>query len=188
MKTVILIDSGRKFIEQRNEILKTINLYADQFEETEVVDISSMNFKDCVGCFNCWIKTPGLCNSEENNELNLKIMNSDSLVIVSEMTYGGFSASAKRVIDKFIPNVLPHMTIVNSEIHHKKRYKKYPNLIGVAYASEISLKYKGNFNQLLNAVAHNFHSMKVNSIMIDTEYNLDNLSKNLNEILAGGVS
>lgn len=187
MKGIVLIDSGRKFIEQRNEILRAINLYAEKNENIEVFDVSGVNFKECVGCFNCWIKTPGLCNSEENNELNAKIMSSDNLVIVSELNYGGFSASSKRVIDKLIPNVLPHMTLINSEIHHSKRYKKYPNLVGIAYANEISLKYKGNFTQLLTAMGHNFHSKKVNLIMIDREYNLDNLNKTLDRVLEGEV-
>ncbi|MGL4655564.1 MAG: hypothetical protein ACRCWM_06760 [Sarcina sp.] len=186
METIILIDSGRKFIERRNEILKVLNLYAESNEAIEVFDISSVKFKECVGCFNCWTKTPGLCNSEENNELNFKLMNSDNLVIVSEMNYGGFSTSAKRVIDKFVPNVLPHMTIINSEIHHKKRYKKYPNLFTVAYADEITPKYKGQFSHLTSAMGRNLRSNKVSSIMIDKDFNLEEIGKTLNKTLGTG--
>ena len=182
MKTIVLIDSGRKFINQRNEILKAINLSVEFNSNIEVFDISSVNFKECVGCFNCWVKNPGLCNSEENNELNKKIVNSDNLVIVSEMTYGGFSASAKRVMDKIIPNVLPYMTVIHSELHHVKRYKKYPNLLTIGYAGEIMPKYTDLFTSTSIAIGRNIHSKETNSMMIDSKFDLKVLIAKLDEI------
>ena len=183
MKTIILIDSGRKFIAQRNKILETINLYKEEKTNIEVFDISSVNFKECIGCFNCWVKNPGLCSSDENNELNAKIIKSDNLVIISEMTYGGFSASAKRVIDKLLPNVLPHMTLINSEMHHVKRYKKYPNLLTIAYADEIIPKYVDLFTSTSIAMGRNFHSKNTKSILIDSNFDLKTLNVKLDEVL-----
>ena len=44
-------------------ILSDIDLKQDaiQQKDTNFIDLSSLQIKNCMGCFGCWTKTPGKC-------------------------------------------------------------------------------------------------------------------------------
>ena len=80
--------------------------------------------KPCGGCFGCWLKTPGKCVINDRcTDIPEKLSECNELVIVTPITYGGYSAAVKAVIDRSIPYILPYFRIVNGEMHHKLRYK-----------------------------------------------------------------
>ena len=50
------------------------------------------DIKRCNGCFSCWQSTPGVCVIEDyGRELAGKIINSDLVVIVTSIRFGGYS-------------------------------------------------------------------------------------------------
>ncbi|MCK4899409.1 MAG: hypothetical protein KAS38_11555 [Anaerolineales bacterium] len=60
----------------------------------------------------------------------------DLMVYLTPITFGGYSSALKRMVDHQIQNVLPFFARVSSETHHRKRYKKYPDLLAVGWMDE----------------------------------------------------
>lgn len=80
--------------------------------------------KPCMGCFGCWIKTPGRCVVNDRcRDIPLYIAKCDEMILISPVLFGGYSESIKAVIDRSIPYILPYFRIVDGEMHHKMRYK-----------------------------------------------------------------
>lgn len=73
----------------------------------------------CVGCFGCWFKTPGRCVINDRASDFAKLMSQhDEVIVISRLTFGGFSPDVKAVFDRSIGFILPFFRIVNGEMHH----------------------------------------------------------------------
>ena len=93
-----------------------------------VINTTVMNIKNCLGCFGCWHVTPGLCVQKDDMPKVLKAeINADLVVFITDVTAGFVSAEMKRINDKSIPLLSPFFELVEGEIHHAKRYEKYPD-------------------------------------------------------------
>ncbi len=78
----------------------------------------------CMGCFGCWIKTPGRCVIADRAQIIPKYMaECDEVVIISPIYCGGYSYKVKAVIDRSIGYLLPYLRIVGGEMHHEMRYE-----------------------------------------------------------------
>ena len=53
MKTLVLNTLGKDYTEQITALIKD--------KEVEIVDTSGMKIAHCMGCNQCWLKTPGIC-------------------------------------------------------------------------------------------------------------------------------
>lgn len=175
---IIILDKGRKFKNLRNKISNII-LKNFKNDAIKVYDLEKEDVDKCIGCFSCWTKTPGLCTSKNTNEINKNIINAQRLVIISELTYGGFSASSKNIIDKLIPNVSPLFKTVHGEVHHKKRYAVSPSIVSISYKDDISTKEKTNLSNIQKAMCINFHSDNTNQFFIDKNTDDDTLMENI---------
>ncbi|MDL2215491.1 flavodoxin family protein [Ruminococcaceae bacterium OttesenSCG-928-N02] len=81
----------------------------------------------CIGCFGCWLKTPGVCILKDGlQHAGATLPQSDEIIIVSQNCYGGYSPSVKKVLDRSIAADLPFFTLRGGEVHHPFRYKKRP--------------------------------------------------------------
>jgi hypothetical protein len=79
----------------------------------------------CVGCFGCWIRTPGRCVKKDGvSEIPARIGRCRELILLSRLTFGGLSPSVKAVMDRSIPGLLPFFTIVNGKSRHASRYNR----------------------------------------------------------------
>ncbi|OCN01678.1 flavoprotein [Clostridium sp. W14A] len=79
--------------------------------------------RHCVGCFGCWVKTPGQCVIHDGYEtVSALLAQCEELILISRCFYGGFSPFVKNVVDRNISYSLPDFTIRNGEMHHKGRY------------------------------------------------------------------
>lgn len=78
----------------------------------------------CIGCFGCWIKTPGRCVIRDfYGDMGEYLSKCSEVVIVSRCCYGGFSPFVKNVLDRSISYLHPCFVIKNGEMHHKMRYE-----------------------------------------------------------------
>lgn len=99
-----------------NEILST--------KKDDILFSANPIVKPCMGCFGCWIKTPGRCViSDRCSDIPLFISKCDEMILISPIIFGCYSESIKAVIDRSIPYILPYLRIVGGEMHHKMRYK-----------------------------------------------------------------
>jgi len=110
----------------------------------------------CMGCFGCWIKTPGRCVVKDSYmNMGKELGKCDELVLVSKCTYGGFSPFVKNVLDRFIPYISPKYRIANNEMHHKRRYDNTIKVSVFFYSANISTKEKDIVHDLVYALALN---------------------------------
>jgi len=78
----------------------------------------------CVGCYNCWLKTPGTCKINDYLKNSGSLLgNSEETVLISQNCYGGYSRQVKNVLDRGISSSLPFFTYRSWKVRHTKRYK-----------------------------------------------------------------
>jgi len=104
--------------------------------EVESFHLLEENIATCVGCFGCWLKTPGECIIKDKGpEIAKKIVQSDLRVYITPITFGGYSYQLKKMIDRLLPTTTPFFKIIKGEIHHVPRYRdeKSNNQIWIGY-------------------------------------------------------
>lgn len=129
-KIIILNGENVSFESRINEYLSHLeNLLNEKGIDVKSFVIREKNVRQCIGCFDCWLKTPGICRFEDDVEEMLReIIKSDILLFASPLIMGMYSALLKRFQDRMLPIIHPYLALVNNECHHKKRYPKYPKL------------------------------------------------------------
>ena len=140
----------------------------DQFEtifpnlNEDITVISNNNsIRSCIGCFGCWIKTPGECVIQDDyKKMGEMIAGSDELIIMSKCYYGSYSPFIKNVLDRSISYVHPFFVIRNGEIHHKSRYKNKIDFKVYFYSEDITAEEMEVAKELViaNGINLNTHS------------------------------
>ena len=91
--------------------------------------LREQDLKPCIGCWHCWLKTPGLCSvPDDTHQIRHAWRHSDLVILASPILAGFVSALLKTVVDKFIPLALPYFTLVDGESVHFHRYEPMPTL------------------------------------------------------------
>jgi hypothetical protein len=113
----------------------------------------------CLGCFQCWTKTPGLCRIDDaGRAVTASIIASDLAVYITPITFGGYSSELKKVIDRNICLVSPFFTSIDGEVHHKPRYERYPRLAVVGVLPAPDPEQEELFRRLVERNAINMHT------------------------------
>lgn len=95
--------------------------------------------KYCIGCFGCWLKTPGTCVIKDKFQHMGELLSVvDELIIVTKATFGSYSSSVKNVLDRSISYVQPFFEKRNGEMHHKERYHKNLIISAIFYGQDIT--------------------------------------------------
>jgi multimeric flavodoxin WrbA len=115
--------------------------------------------RPCVGCFGCWVKTPGRCVIKDRGADFIALLKQcDELNIISRMVFGGLSPDVKAVLDRSIGFVLPFFRRVGDETHHVRRYDNPPDLRYVFYGAGITDSEKETARKLAAANSLNLGS------------------------------
>ena len=132
MKAVILNGSekGDTAIDGIHEII--VDELEGQGWEVEPFILHEMEIRHCVGCFGCWVQTPGVCViNDAGRDVAKAVIQSDLVVYLTPVTFGGYSSQLKKALDRSICLLTPFFTKVGGEIHHVPRYERYPRIMGV---------------------------------------------------------
>ena len=74
----------------------------------------------CLGCFECWTKSPGLCRIDDaGREVPASIIGGDLAVYLTPITFGGYSSALKKAVDRSICLISPFFTRIDGEVHHR---------------------------------------------------------------------
>lgn len=120
--------------------------------------VSDVN-KSCIGCFNCWVKTPFCCiHNDKITNIGKLILDSDELIIISKCVDGSYSSKVKRIIERSISYVEPFFTIRNKEIHHLSRLSKKLNFKIYFYGDNITSNDKNVAEMLAKANMKNLNT------------------------------
>ena len=159
MKTLILngFRSGDAARERIESTLQT-QLQAHGWESESVL-LCDQKIGNCAGDFFCWVRQPGMCNTDDDNRvIAAKIIQSDLVVYLTPVTFGGYSSELKRIVDHQIQNISPFFTSVNGEIHHQKRYEKYPSVLTVGWMNQSDAQAEAVFRYLAHRNAINMYA------------------------------
>jgi multimeric flavodoxin WrbA len=94
---------------------------------TQLLPLREMDIKQCLGCWGCWVKTPGECVIADDSPMICRnFIRSDFVLFASPIIMGYTSALLKRAHDRLIPLLHPYLMVYQDELHHVSRYEKYP--------------------------------------------------------------
>lgn len=121
--------------------------------------LREMKIRPCIGCFGCWVQTPGECLMDDAaREIAPAIIGSDLVIYLTPVTFGGYSSELKKALDRNICLILPFFTKIDGEIHHKPRYDRYPRLLGLGLLPEADAESERIFKTLVGRNAINMHA------------------------------
>ena len=114
----------------------------------------------CVGCFGCWVKTPGKCVIHDGYEgTGTDMGKCTELILISRCCYGSVSPFVKMVQDRAISYIHPDFVIRNGEMHHKRRYKNMITLSAYFYGEDITEIEKETAINVLKANVENYDGL-----------------------------
>lgn len=115
------------------------------------------DIRHCIGCFGCWIKTPGTCVIHDGYENTGADMGKcTELILVSRCCYGSVSPFVKTVQDRAISYIHPDFVIRKGEMHHKRRYRNVISLSAHFYGEDITEAEKKTARSIVEANADNY--------------------------------
>ena len=83
----------------------------DAGAEVEMIPLRKKKVNNCIGCFTCWTKTPGVCVHKDDmtNELFPKWLEADVVVYATPLYYFTVNAALKTFIDRTLPILEPFL-------------------------------------------------------------------------------
>jgi multimeric flavodoxin WrbA len=167
MKAIILNGSSKVDpTGERVRLALTAELCARGWQVSHV-QLCDEKIGNCAGDFFCWIRNPGMCNvADANRTFASEIMNSDLMVYLTPVTFGGYSYQLKKLVDHLIQNVEPFFAKVNGETHHQKRYPHYPDFLAVGWMEQPDPRAEAIFRCLAHRNALNFYARKAVSGLV----------------------
>ena len=116
----------------------------------------------CTGCFGCWVKTPGECIfGGPTLDIARTAIAGDLLILVTPVTFGGYSSEAKKVLDRIVLAFLqPFFTTIGGEFHHPARYQRLPEFVVLGTLPSADDDAQRVFETLVGRNAINLHSLR----------------------------
>ncbi|MBI3173250.1 MAG: NAD(P)H-dependent oxidoreductase [Chloroflexi bacterium] len=170
MKTLILDGShaGDPMAEKLNTALHA------QLPDAETLVLREQRIGNCAGDFFCWVRSPGLCNTDDDNRVIAeKIMHSDLVIYLTPVTFGGVSSALKRAVDHQIQNISPFFTTINGEIHHQRRYPRYPDTLSIGWMDTPDAQAEAIFRHLAERNAINMYASIAVCGIVDSTSDVD---------------
>ena len=142
---------------QDSEVYEAIqNLYD---EPLKVVRLDNKSITACIGCWNCWLKTPGRCvMKDQMAESYADYVNSDVIILLIDTAQGFIDHKAKAFLDRTIPHYHPYIKIVDGECHHVARYKCYTDMVFYYDTEGLNTQEEHVIEDYLYRTAYHFQS------------------------------
>lgn len=129
-----------------------IAILQERAEQVRVLHAYEKNFRPCIGCNACWLKTPGICSIQDGYEELLKAyLASDAVVFLSGTALNFVDYRMKNVIDRILPLATMYIHIVDGQCRHVPRYDKKLRF-GLLYSGSADGEY---LNRWMDRVALN---------------------------------
>lgn len=153
--------------------------------EIRCFGLSEMKIAPCQGCFRCWTQTPGQCPIEDDSrKVARAFVNADLVVFFTPVTFGGYGFHLKKTLDRLICVVSPFFTKVSGEIHHKKRYVRYPRLLGIGLTASSDREAERVFKSLVRANSLNLHAPAQHAVVVSTRHGEDVVAERISDSLS----
>ncbi|HJO92144.1 MAG TPA: flavodoxin family protein [Victivallales bacterium] len=153
----------------------------------EIINLRDKKIKNCIGCFNCWVKTNGTCtlNDDMTNELFFKWKSSDIVVYSTPLFYHHMNAVMSTFQERLLPNSLPFFQRNESKTTHPSRQQS-PKAVWLSvcgfpeisefevFSSYIKRTYHKNliaeiYRSAAETMIENKYKHRLNEILLATE-------------------
>jgi multimeric flavodoxin WrbA len=169
-RKIALLDgrqAGDEDLAPASEVLR--DLLEQAGAEVRTFPLCELKLTQCIGCFGCWLETPGLCRfSDAGPEIAQAIMETDTLVLLSPLSFGSYAPQLKVMVDRFLPTLLPYFGVYHGEVHHRPRYARYPRWVGVGVQRAPDTTEADIFKLLVGRNAINFHAPSYAAEVVQT--------------------
>ena len=109
------------YLKELTEVLQSSN------HTVVLLKLRDMDIRYCIGCYGCFVKTPGECTvKDDSRDVRREYINSDLVLFASPVIMGFTSALLKKVQDRLLPLIHPYFELYQNQMHHIPRYDKYP--------------------------------------------------------------
>jgi multimeric flavodoxin WrbA len=185
-KKITILDGARK---NEKDLSLTLDVLTDilhqQGAQAHVFSPHNLKMAHCIGCFGCWLETPGYCRFKETayQEIYKTWMQSETVILVTPVTFGGYSSPIKKIVERMVPALLPYMALYHGEFHHRPRYSKYPRLIGIGLQDKPNAAEANIFKLLVARHAIDMHAPNYAAKVVNSNENIDNLRRTLLSLL-----
>jgi multimeric flavodoxin WrbA/putative sterol carrier protein len=137
MKVLAINSSPRKEGQSKTELMlkHLVKGMKEAGAEVETVNLREKTIRNCVGCFTCWTKTPGICIHKDDmtNELFPKWLKADLVVNASPLYHYHLNAAMKTFIERTLPVLEPFFQEDDTRTHHPLR-SKHPKVVFLSVA------------------------------------------------------
>lgn len=158
-KTVVLDGCGLHDQDLAPVLEELLGVLDREGSEVQTIPLRELKLAHCIGCFTCWLKTPGLCvENDAGREIAKAVIQSATTVLFTPVTFGGYSPDLKKMVDRFIPLISPFFAIDHDEIHHPPRYAQRPRFVIVGVQRRANIHEAQIFKTLAGRNAINLHT------------------------------
>lgn len=113
-------------------------LLADTDQQIRIISTAGMTIHHCIGCNQCWLKTPGQCAIDDDyKQIVQQLVGAQNLWLVTDTRFGFLDYRGKRVMDRIMPMLNMNIEFRNGWMRHQLRY----------HALNIGLLYQGKGDQ-----------------------------------------
>ncbi len=127
MKVLALNSSPRGEGQSKTEMILTplVEGMREAGAQVEVVNLRQKKVKNCIGCYTCWTKTPGVCIHKDDMTLELfpKWLEADVAVYATPLYHFTMTASMKAFVERTLPVLEPFFVQVKDKTTHPLRHK-----------------------------------------------------------------
>ena len=159
-RKIALLDgrqAGDEDLAPASEVLS--DLLGQAAAEVHTFPLRELKLTHCIGCFGCWLETPGMCRFRDAGPgIAQAIMESDVVILLTPVSFGSYAPQLKVMVDRFLPTLLPYFGLYHGEVHHRPRYARYPRWVGIGVQRAPDPEEARLFKLLLGRNAINFHA------------------------------
>lgn len=116
------------------------SLLADTDRRVKIISTSGMKISHCIGCNQCWLKTPGQCVlNDDYKEIIRQLVGAQNLWLITNTRFGFLDYRGKRVMDRIMPMLNMYIEFREGWMRHQLRY----------HALNVGVLYRGGGDQTL---------------------------------------
>lgn len=121
--------------------------------DVEVVELRKKTIKNCIGCFTCWTKTPGVCihHDDMSQELYPKWIKADLVVYATPLYHFFMNASMKAFIERTLPLLEPFLVTHKGKTGHPLR-GNHPRMVFLSVAGFPEMRVFDELSSWVNSV------------------------------------
>lgn len=153
--------------------------------DVAALKLRELDIAPCVGCFGCWIKTPGICVIDDaGRDVAQAIVGSDLVVYLTPILFGGYSYELKKALDRSIPIISPFFRRVRGEVHHKKRYAHYPRVLALGWLERVTGDEEDIFQTVVQRNAINMHAPQAVAEVFESREDHETMKRRMERALS----